>query len=688
MRARVSSRVARSTTAAILTGWSILATALESDAQSGQPIFERIALSGEAAPGTAAGVVFTAFAGPRLDANHRVGFYASLAGNGVSPANDQGIWSQASGSLGLVARTGSPAPGTRGAVFSNLFLGSNTPPALGVDSAGKVHFMARIAGGDVCDCNNGVLDNDSGWWSNAGGALALVARADSQVPGLATGVLFDTIVGPPIVAANGASAQLFVFKGAGVGLGNGQGIMSGASAALALIARAGDPAPGLPAGTSFGFFGRPFVDPSGATSFFASLAGAGVTPTNDDSLWAERANGLSMIVRQGDPAPGGGLFGNPSVLSMFTNMSIRGGDKLAFSCLLSDGGSGIFSDASGNLESVVRSGEQAPGLPAGTQFKNFGSFSFTGPIQLSVAGHVAFLSGLYTAPPSDASLWLSSPSGGLRLVARGGDAPPGAPPGVTFGTIGFVPIFGSLAFNASGAVAFDALLAGPGFSFGQRGLYATDATGTLRKIVQPGDVIDVSGAGDLRTVANVSFNKDGASLEQYNGTTFSDDGTIVVRLVFSDGSSGVFSTKISPLPPSVYCQAKVNSQGCTPAINWTGSPSASSASSFTIEASSVLNNKNGILFYGTSGPAAIPFQGGLLCAGPPIIRTPVQSSAGNPPPDDCSGSFSFDFNVWVQGGNDPQLGAGSQVNAQYWSRDPAARLGAGLSDALEFTSGH
>ena len=37
-------------------------------------------------------------------------FRANLAGNGINSTNNQGIWSEGSGSLALVARTGSAAP--------------------------------------------------------------------------------------------------------------------------------------------------------------------------------------------------------------------------------------------------------------------------------------------------------------------------------------------------------------------------------------------------------------------------------------------------------------------------------------------------------------------------------------------------------------------------------------------------
>jgi len=134
----------------------------------------------------------------------------------------------------------------------------------------------------------------------------------------------------------------------------------------------------------------------------------------------------------------------------------------------------------------------------------------------------------------------------------------------------------------------------------------------------------------------------------------------------------------------VYCTAKLNSQGCLPAIGYAGYPSASDPAPFVIGATQVVNNKNGLLFYGLAGRSALPFQGGLLCVKPPFRRTPIQSSGGNPPPADCSGSFAFDFNAWMQAGADPGLAPGVRVNGQHWYRDPASPSTTGLTDAIEF----
>jgi hypothetical protein len=55
-------------------------------------------------------------------------------------------------------------------------------------------------------------------------------------------------------------------------------------------------------------------------------------------------------------------------------------------------------------------------------------------------------------------------------------------------------------------------------------------------------------------------------------------------------------------------------------------------------------------------------------------RTAVQSSAGNPPPNDCSGSYTYDFNVRIASGIDPALVFGATVDAQVLGRAIRASL--------------
>lgn len=129
-----------------------------------------------------------------------------------------------------------------------------------------------------------------------------------------------------------------------------------------------------------------------------------------------------------------------------------------------------------------------------------------------------------------------------------------------------------------------------------------------------------------------------------------------------------------------YCTAKPNGLGCVPQIAWSGSPSLSSSAPFTISAGNLLSHKTGLLLYGFA-PNSAPFQGGTLCIAAPLRRTLAQDSGGAASLD-CSGSYSFDFGAWLRSGIDPELVAGSDVFAQYWSRDPLSTPAIGLTDAL------
>jgi len=148
--------------------------------------------------------------------------------------------------------------------------------------------------------------------------------------------------------------------------------------------------------------------------------------------------------------------------------------------------------------------------------------------------------------------------------------------------------------------------------------------------------------------------------------------------------SGVLKCyRLFPVTPGIYCTGKVNSLGCTPAISFGGSPSASSGAPFTITCSGVINQKSGLLMY-SHLPNAAPFQGGTLCLKPPLRRTSPQNSGGSASGSDCTGTFGFDFNARIQSGVDPTLVAGAEVFAQYWSRDPASSSTTSLSNALRF----
>ena len=153
------------------------------------------------------------------------------------------------------------------------------------------------------------------------------------------------------------------------------------------------------------------------------------------------------------------------------------------------------------------------------------------------------------------------------------------------------------------------------------------------------------------------------------------------------GIHGAFLLRAKSAEVESYCTAKTNSLGCVPHMGFSGIPSASSGSGFILSASNVLNQKTGLLFYGTSGKASLPFFGGTLCVNPPLTRTTVQGSGGSSTGDDCTGQYGMDFNVWIAAGADAALVAGAVVNAQYWQRDPgfSPPNNVGITDAVQFS---
>ncbi|MEM6331568.1 MAG: choice-of-anchor tandem repeat NxxGxxAF-containing protein, partial [Planctomycetota bacterium] len=128
-------------------------------AMAGTATFDTIALSGDAAPGTPAGVSYGSFGNPVLNDAGQIAFNAGLAGASVGVDNDRGIFSEAAGSPGmpgLVAREGDPAPGTAaGITYGTIF----DVPVL--DDAGQAAFRGFVFGPGVD------TTNDSGVFSEA-----------------------------------------------------------------------------------------------------------------------------------------------------------------------------------------------------------------------------------------------------------------------------------------------------------------------------------------------------------------------------------------------------------------------------------------------------------------------------------------------------------------------------------------
>lgn len=165
-----------------------------------------------------------------------------------------------------------------------------------------------------------------------------------------------------------------------------------------------------------------------------------------------------------------------------------------------------------------------------------------------------------------------------------------------------------------------------------------------------------------------------------------------VELTQTSGTIGLDDFTFDPVTPCStvvnYCTAGTTTNGCVATLSASGAPLASSTGGFVISAHAVEGQKQGLLFYGLSGRAALPWGTGssLLCVKSPTQRTPAQSSGGAT--GQCDGVLAVDWCAFVTttpGALGAPFFGGETVDAQCWFRDPASSKTTSLSNGIEFT---
>ena len=100
---------------------------------------------------------------------------------------------------------------------------------------------------------------------------------------------------------------------------------------------------------------------------------------------------------------------------------------------------------------------------------------------------------------------------------------------------------------------------------------------------------------------------------------------------FSQDDAVFSNVKVLNTGPRVYCTAGTSTAGCVPSIGATGSASAAAGSGFTLTASGLEAQRQGLFFYGISGVAISPWSptsSSFLCVKSPTQRMPLLSSGG------------------------------------------------------------
>lgn len=297
-------------------------------------------VSGGAAPGGDG----TAAVG-QFDVLRRGGFLAEnghlvfpgylLTGSGSPPvtlADNTGLWKTAGGNLFMLARTGTTVPEVPGAQFATL------PEVPGINDRGEVSFLATLVigsgGGTVTSAN------DTGLWSELGGTgVRLLVRENdlvSELPGVridkfASGLYATAKTG----ASSGEAAFSVTYKGASTKTAILRASVNSTATLISVVAEEGQPAPGLPTGSTFANVAGNYSDP-GRMDAQGNFAFSALTlPGSKEGIWYQLLGGsVSKVYSAGDTAPGtsGATFlklyrpsiGNNGFISFRATLSANG----------------------------------------------------------------------------------------------------------------------------------------------------------------------------------------------------------------------------------------------------------------------------------------------------------------------------------------------------------------------------
>ena len=418
------------------------------------------------------GDYWSTFSEPCLNDSGQVGFGAYLSGTAGGFTDDEALFRGKPGSPPtLLVREGQSLP-TGGAFGGGLSDWLSHPYAM--NNSGCMAFDAVLTG-----TPGGATDN-AGIYSSAGpGTLAEHVRKGAPAPGMGGGTF--TGFWPPQIN-NDVPANISFIAGVG-GWGT---VYIARGSTPSFIVRVGQPPP-----DGNGWISRFYIDappaicPNGAeVRFWAHLDGTVEGTVDDDGVFGGNAGAFSItqIARGGQPAPGGGQYGE--VAAPVSNALGFAAFKATRVPTLDDVGIYIASGQGGGRR-IAHTGQLAPDLN-GT-FYNFhhpalsaGNLTaFTGDLE-GTAGGFLDRSGVYRGEVQGdifGSVILIQLARANQLVPEGDGR---------FNTFGDI-----VGINAPGQVLFTATLRGtPGGNSDDRGLYLWDEEDGLCKLLREGDVID------------------------------------------------------------------------------------------------------------------------------------------------------------------------------------------------------
>lgn len=403
-------RMARATACILLAGSPALA----------QPL-TTVAFSGQAAPGVGPNIVFARCSPPALAPDGSLVFFANLTGDGLSTDLDEALFRLRNGSLELVVRESDPAPWY---APDTRFVGLSD---FAIDASSNVTLAASVDDPAVMD--NATKARALGVFTETGpGTFAALARIDEQAADLPGGDLYDTL-NSPVIAPTGS--VFFTGGRPGDGLDSvPKGLWSDRSGAVALLLAPGDTAPGT-GGQIFAHFGTPTPAPVDGFVFLGTSRPEGSNERATPGVWCEQNNTLDAVAISGQPAPGT----TTTFVAFAAQQAINADVRIAFVATLDSTDTttdtGIWTDRAGALTLLVREGDTAPG----TSNSLIGEIS--PHLTINDAGDIAFRCALRNADTStNTAIYLAHADGSFDLVAIEGDSIADEPGDVFIATLG------------------------------------------------------------------------------------------------------------------------------------------------------------------------------------------------------------------------------------------------------------
>jgi hypothetical protein len=445
----------------------------------GAVTFEKVAFLGDPAPDAPAGTVLSLgpssalFDGDAIADPNSVFFHAGLSKNGID--GPHGYWAGAPGSVANFVRTGDLAPGGKDGEKFSFLDGLVAANHGGIWSAA---FNAHVAKDETGDTGEGI-------WAGPANALRLVVRVGRPAPGL-KGVSFATARVASRLSDDGSFVFYSLLRGAGVAFRNRVSLwLASPNGKLKLLARQGSLAPG---GLRYSGAISALINPAGDVVIWDdNHAGE---PHQANAIWLHSAEKTVLVAKTGQPAPGLAAGVNFGPIEAF---GFNAAGDIAFWSGLQGAGfdennnGAIFVGQPDDLHPRGHGGEAAP-LPHGTgTFVTFVRPNYFipdfGQMVLRDDGTVVAMAVAQAADSSEGTVGLwSLGAQGKSLIAAVGEPAPGSARVFDF-------TFGALRVNHAGRLMFSASISPDG----DYGLWAQDGNGLVVKIAESGDTIDVGG---------------------------------------------------------------------------------------------------------------------------------------------------------------------------------------------------